>query len=79
MFVSREIVHHFSSQYTCEKWIIGYNLDMDDGVKSNFGTHKELIVLKILQYKYYVNKSCDIFFFFFNLFIYFNKQQIKYK
>ena len=33
---------------------------MDDGVKSNFGTHKELIVLKILQYKYYVNKSRDI-------------------
>ena len=30
---------------------------MDDGVKSNFGTHKELIVLKIVQYKYYVNKS----------------------
>lgn len=30
---------------------------MDDGVKSNFGTQKELVVLKILQYKYYVNKS----------------------
>ena len=53
-------MHHFSSQYTCEKWIIGYNLGMDDGVKSNFGTHKELIVLKIVQYKYYVNKSRDM-------------------
>ena len=29
----------------------------DDGAESKFGTHKELIVLNILRYKYCVNKS----------------------
>ena len=29
----------------------------DYGAESNFGTHKELIVLNILKYEYCVNKS----------------------
>ena len=33
---------------------------MDDSDKSNFGTHKELTVLKFLKYKFNVNKSCYI-------------------
>ena len=28
---------------------------IDDGAESKFGTHKELIVLNILKYKYCVN------------------------
>jgi len=26
--------------FTCGKWIIGYNFDIDDGAESKFGTHK---------------------------------------
>ena len=46
--------------FTCGKWFIGYNLGIDDGAESKFGTHKELIVLTILKYKYGVNKSRDM-------------------
>ena len=34
------------------KWFIGYNFGADYGPESRFGTHKELIVLKCLKYKY---------------------------
>ena len=46
-----------------ENKFIGYNFGIDDGPKSKlskFGTHKELIVLNILEYKYCVNKSRDL-------------------
>ena len=48
-----------SKGFTCGKWIIFYNLGIDDGAELKFGTHKELIVLNILKYKYCVNKSRD--------------------
>ena len=41
--------------FTCGKWIIAYNFGIDDGAESKFGTHKDLIVLNILKYKYCVN------------------------
>ena len=50
----------FTQGFTCGKWFIGYNLSIDDGAESKFGTHKELIVLTILKYKYGVNKSRDM-------------------
>ena len=40
--------------------MIGYNVGIDDDAKSKFGTHKELIVLNILKYKYCVNLACDM-------------------
>ena len=40
--------------------LIGYNVGIDDDAKSKFGTHKELIVLNILKYKYCVNQSHDM-------------------
>ena len=40
--------------------IIGYKFGTDCGAESDFGTHKELIVLNILKYKYFVNKSLDV-------------------
>ena len=46
--------------FTCGKRIIDYNFGIDDSAKLKFGTHKELIVLNILKYKYCVNKSRDI-------------------
>ena len=46
--------------FTCGKWIIGYNFDVDDGAESKLGTHKELIVLSILKYKYCVHKPRDM-------------------
>ena len=46
--------------FTCGKWIIACNFGIDDGAESKFGTHKELIVLKILKYKCCVNKSRDM-------------------
>ena len=45
---------------TCGKWFIGYNFGINDGAESQFRTHKELIVLNILEYKYRVNKSRDM-------------------
>ena len=45
--------------FTCGKWNIGYNFSIDDGTKLKFGTHKELIVLNILKYKYCVNMLRD--------------------
>ena len=45
------------NRFTCGKWFIGYNLGTDYGAKSQFGTHKELIVLNIFKHKYCVNKS----------------------
>ena len=39
---------------------MAYNLGIDDGAELKFGTHKELIVLKILKYKYCVNESRDV-------------------
>ena len=39
---------------------IGYNLGIDDGAGSKFGTHKEPIGLNILKYKYCVDRSRDI-------------------
>ena len=47
------------NRFTCGKWFIGYNLGTDYGAKSQFGTHKELIVLNIFKHKYCVNKSRD--------------------
>ena len=46
--------------FTCGKWFIGYNFGIDDDTDSKFGTHKEIIVLGILKYKYCVNKSRDV-------------------
>ena len=46
-----------------ENKFIGYNFGIDDGPKSKLsktGTHKELIALNILEYKYRVNKSRDL-------------------
>ena len=40
--------------------MIGYNVGIDDDAKSKFGTHKELIVLNILKYKYCVNLARDM-------------------
>ena len=48
-----------SKLFTCRKWIIGYNFAIHGGAELKFGTHKELIVLNILKYKYYLNKSRD--------------------
>ena len=31
--------------FTCVKWVIGYNFDIDDCAESKFDTHKELIAL----------------------------------
>ena len=36
----------FTQGFNCGKWFIGYNVSIDDGAESKFGTHKELIVLK---------------------------------
>ena len=43
--------------FSCGKWFIGYNFGADYEAESKFGTHKELIVLNILKYKYCVHKS----------------------
>ena len=40
--------------------MIGYNVGIDDDAKSKSGTHKELIVLNILKYKYCVNLARDM-------------------
>ena len=48
-----------SQTFNCGKWIIGYNFGIDDGTELKFGTHKELIFLNILKYKYCVDKSRD--------------------
>ena len=40
--------------------MIGYYFGTHYGAESNFAAHKELIALKILKYKYCVNKSRDI-------------------
>ena len=36
------------------------NFGIVDGAESKFRTHKEIIVLKILKYKYCVNQSRDM-------------------
>ena len=46
--------------FICGKGIIAYNFGIDDGAELKFGTHRELIVPKILEYKYCVNKSRDM-------------------
>ena len=46
--------------FTCDNWSIGYKFGTNHRAESNFGTHKELIVLNILKYKYCVNKSRDV-------------------
>ena len=40
--------------------MIDYNFGIDDVAESKFGTHKELIVLNIFNYKHCVNKSRDM-------------------
>ena len=45
--------------FTCGKWFIAYNFDIDDGAEWEFGTRKELTVINILKYKHCVNKSRD--------------------
>jgi len=40
--------------------MIDYNFGIDDVAESKFGTHKELIVLNSLKYKYCVSKSRDM-------------------
>ena len=42
------------------KGFLGYNFGADQEAESKLGTHKELIVLNILNYKYCVNKSRDM-------------------
>ena len=42
------------------KWIIDYNFNIDDNAELKFGTLKELTVINILNYKYFVNKSRDM-------------------
>ena len=49
-----------TKSFTCGKWIIGYNFDIDDGAEWKFGIHEELMVLKILKHKHGVNKSRDM-------------------
>ena len=50
-----------SNGFTCGKLFIGYiNFGTESGTKSKFGTHKELIVLNTLKYKYFVNRSRDV-------------------
>ena len=49
-----------SNRLNFGKWFIGYNLSTDYGAESNIVTHKKLIVLNILKYKYCVNKSSDL-------------------
>ena len=44
--------------FTCGKWFTGYNFGKDDGAK--FGTYKELIVLNIIKFKYFVNITGDM-------------------
>ena len=49
--------------FTCRKRFIGYNFGSDYGAESEFGTHKELIVVNVVnisKYRYCVNKSLDI-------------------
>ena len=46
--------------FTRHHLITHTNFGIDDGPESKFGTHKELIVLNILKYKYCVNKSRDM-------------------
>ena len=46
--------------FICGKWIIDYNLGIDDNAELRLGTHKELIVINILKYKYFVIKSRDM-------------------
>ena len=41
---------------------IGYNFGIDDGAEQKFGTRKELIVLNIFQYKFFVNKMSRDYF-----------------
>ena len=43
-----------------ENDLLAINFGADDDAESKFGTHKELIVLNILNYKYWVNKSGDM-------------------
>ena len=51
--------------FTCEKWFTGYNFGIENGAESKFGTNEELIVLKIWKNKYWVNKSRDMWPFFY--------------
>ena len=51
--------------FTCEKWFTGYNFGIENGAESKFGTNEELIVLKILKNKYWVNKWRDMWPFFY--------------
>ena len=46
--------------FTSGKWIIGYKFGIDDGAKSKFDAHEELIVHNIFKYKYCVDKSRDV-------------------
>ena len=46
--------------FACGKWIIDYNFGINDSAELKFGTHKELIVLNILKYKYCVSKLRDM-------------------
>ena len=55
----------WSNEFTCEKWFTGYKFGIENGTESKFGTNKELIVLKILKFKYCVNKSRDMWPFFY--------------
>ena len=59
-FINSSSLRPETKEFTCGKWIIDYNFGIDDSVELKFGTHKELIVLNILKYKYCVNKSRDM-------------------
>ena len=62
IYTSFSLLYVFSSSLRsgtkgCGKLFIGYNFAIDlidDGAESKFGTHKELIVLNIWKYKYYI-------------------------
>jgi len=60
LFINSSSLRPGTKGFTGGEWINGCNFSIDDGAKSKFGTHKELIVLNIFKYKYSVNKSRDM-------------------
>ena len=55
-----------SNRFTFEKLFIVCNFGTDNGAESEFGTHKELIILNIFKYKINIalmsrDMSCDHF------------------
>ena len=41
-----------SNEFACEKRFTGYNFGIENEAESKFGTNKELIVLRILKFRY---------------------------